>query len=294
MPPPTRGDSTEPAIVKLMQAVQQFNQQVKATVGIFEAGIGQAMGDLQSGAAINTLAQRGENSNMHFSDNLVMSIKRLGCLLLRLIPKIYDTARVVRIVGLDDEPDLVKINQMFTENGQKCFYDIKNSSNYDVVVDTGPTFASRKAEQSEQMMKFAAVQPQLMPVIADLLAGNMDWDATGALKDRIQQWQAATMPFLHPANDQAALSPQARTMLQQLQQKLQEANQHVATLSQAYNQEKYKNDTQAVANQGKERLAMIKAITDLRIKAIDLQAQAMSERNSDGTGGRQGPVEAYQ
>jgi hypothetical protein len=206
-------------------------------------------------------------------------MKRLGCLILRLIPKIYDTARTVRIVGLDDEEDLVKINQLFTENGHDKKYDIKNCGGYDVVIDTGPTFASKKAEQSESMLKFAAVEPQLMPVIADLLAGNMDWDSAGTFKDRIQQWQTQSMPWLHAAQGQPQMDPKTRVMFQQLQQQLTVANQHVGTLTQAYQQEKTKNDTHQIAHNSKIQAIYVKEMFALQKQKISLIAERQNTQD---------------
>lgn len=279
LPPPQRGDAIEPAIQQLMAAAQMQNQNIKATIGIYEAGIGQSMGERQSGAAIQTLAQTGEQSNFHFSDNLVLSMKRLGCLILRLIPKIYDTARTVRIVGLDDENDLVKINQMFSENGQQKNYDIKNAGCYDVVVDTGPTFASKKAQMSESMLKFAAVDPQLMPVIADILAGNMDWDTAGTIKDRIQLLQSQTMPWLHPQDGQQQLPPQVRVMVQGLQKQLQAAQaagQHVQGL---YAQEKMKNDTNLISHQAKTQQLYIKEMFALQKQRNQIIAERQTTQD---------------
>jgi Phage P22-like portal protein len=278
IPPPQRGDAVEPAIQMLMAAGQQFNQDIKSTVGIYEAGMGQGIGDRQSGAAIQTLAQNGEMNNFHFSDNLVMSMKRLGCLILRLIPKIYDTPRTVRIIGLDDESTLVRVNQLFNQNGVAKKYDLTTEAEYDVVVDTGPSFASRKAEQSESMIKFGAVEPQIMPIIADLIASNMDWDQSGAIKERIQQWQTAQFPWIH-YDDNMNLPPQAKVALQT-------ANAHIATLQQAvthsqqmYAAEKFKNDTNAIAHASKERVEQIKSITSLQLKRMDLIQQALADKD---------------
>jgi hypothetical protein len=273
-PPPQRGDAIEPAVQGMMNMVGLMSSQIKQTVGIYEAGMGQSVGDRQSGSAIQTLAQNGEMTNFHFSDNFVLSMKRLGTLITRLIPKIYDTARTVRIVGLDDEPSLVKINQIFSQNGADKKYDLTANASYDVVIDTGPTFASRKAEQSQAMLKFAAVEPQIMPVIADLIARNFDWDTTGAVADRIVEWQTMTMPQLHAnANSSANLTPQAKVVLQQSAQALAQAHQQIQQLTQLYQQEKYKNDTQAVQHASKEKQIQMKGIIDLTLKRQDLLAE---------------------
>jgi hypothetical protein len=198
-----------------------------------------------------------------------------------LIPKVYDTARTVRMLGLDDEPSLVQINQMFSKNGANKQYNIKDAFNYDVVIDTGPTFATKKAEQAESMLKFAAVEPQLMPVIADLLVSNMDWDTTGALKDRIQLYQSQTMPWLHPAanNAMANLPPQARVMFQQLQQQnsqLQAAGQHVQQL---YAAEKMKNDTNLIAHQAKTQQLYMKEMFALQKQRNALIAEMQQTKD---------------
>jgi hypothetical protein len=279
--PPSRGDAVEPAIQALLMGGQKFSQDIKSTVGIFEAGIGQGIGDRQSGDAIDSLAQRGENNNFHFSDNLVLSMKRMGCLILGLIPKVYDTARTIRWVGLDDQEDLVKINQMFTKNGQTKMHDIKSATSYDVVIDTGPTFATKKAEQADSMLKFAAVEPQLMPVLADLLVGNMDWDSAGTIKDRIQLFQSQTMPWLHAAQNgqMPNMDPKTRVMFQQLQQQnqqLQQAGQHVQQL---YAQEKMKNDTNLIAHQAKTQQLQMKQVFELQKQRNALIAEQQNTRD---------------
>jgi Phage P22-like portal protein len=276
--PPARGDSIEPAIQMFMAGAQKFNQDIKSTVGIFEAGLGQGIGDRQSGDAIDSLAQRGEMNNLHYADNVVLSMKRLGCLILRLIPKIYDTARTVRIMGLDDENDLVKINQMFTEGGQSKMHDMSKGA-YDVVIDTGPTFATKKAQQTESMLKFGAIEPAMMPFIADLLVGNMDWDTAGVMKDRIQQVQAAQYPWLHAQDGQQNLPPQAKIAIQNLQKQLQASQQAGQHVQQLYAQEKMKNDTNLIAHQAKTQQLYMSQMFELRKQQNKLIAESQSAKD---------------
>jgi Phage P22-like portal protein len=277
--PPQRGDAIEPAIQMLMQGAQMFDGMIKKTVGIYEAGLGEAMGDRQSGIAIDTLAQKGEQTNFHFSDNLVMSMKRLGCLVLRLIPKVYDTPRAVRIINPDDSAELVKINQSFGQNGEQKYIDMTTDENYDVVVDTGPTFATKKAEQSESLLKFLAINPQLAPLLMDLVAKGMDWDISGAVAERIEALQAQQMPWLHQLDNMDDVPPQAKSMIGQLVTQLQQANQHIQALNQGYQLEKAKNDTNAVAHASKERIEQLKAITKLSTERMKLAGQMQQSQD---------------
>jgi hypothetical protein len=279
LPSPTRGDNAEPAIQAFMAGIQEFNQAIKSTIGIHEAGVGQTVGERQSGAAIMTLAQQGMMNNLHVSDNLVMSIKRLGCLILRLIPKVYDTQRAIRIINPDDSAEIVKINQIFTEGNQQKHFDIAGAGGYDVVIDTGPGFATKKAEQAEQILKFGAANPAMMPVIMDLIAKTSDWDTGGAIAERVQLWQSANLPYLHTDDGQQPLPPQARVAMGKLQQQLKEAQTHINTLQQAYQQEKYKNDTSAVEQAGKLRQIQIQGMYDLALKKMDLLQQTQGSKD---------------
>jgi len=281
LPAPTRGDAIEPAVQQMMAGAAMMSQSIKATIGIYEAGLGQTVGDRQSGNAIDTLAERGEINNFHFSDNLVMSIKRLGKLLVRLIPKIYDAPRTVRMVGLDDEADLVKINQMFAENGQMKEYNIKDCTGYDVVIDTGPTYASKKSQMVDNMLKFASIEPTLMPFLADLIAKNMDWDTTGAVSERIQLVQAQQFPWLVQSQqgDIAKLPPEAKAMIMTLQKQLQSTQQAAQHVQGLYAQEKNKNDTQAIAHQAKLQQVYVKEMFDLQKQRDKLVAEAQQTRD---------------
>lgn len=276
---PTRGDAVEPAIQMFLQAAGVFEGMIKKTVGLYEANLGQGLGERQSGDAIDSLAQRGEQNNFHFSDNLVLSMKRLGCLILRLMPKVYDTPRAVRIINPDNSAEVVKINQTFGQNGEQKIYDMTSNENYDVVVDTGPSYATAKAQQTDSLLKFLAINPQLAPVLMDLVAKGMDWDVAGAVADRIVALQAQQMPWLHQMDGMDNVPPAAKAAIGQLQAQLQQSNQHVQTLNSAYQQEKTKNDTQVVAHASKERIEQLKAITKLSAERMKLAGQLQQSQD---------------
>jgi hypothetical protein len=279
IPAPQRGDAAEPAIQGLLEASQKFDQDISKTVGIFEAGVGQTVGDRQSGVAIETLAERGEQNNLHVSDNLVLSMKRLGCLIVRLIPKVYDTPRAIRIVNPDETAEVVKINQIFTKNGQQMTYDMTTGENYDVVIDTGPTFATQKSENMDQLLKLAGTNPQMAPLIMDLIASNMDSTISGELVKRIQLLQAQTMPWMHQADGMDNFPPAAKAAIAQMQAQMSQAAQQIQKLGQMYQTEKIKNDTNAIAHQSKERITQIKAITDLQLKKMDIVSEMIQSHD---------------
>jgi len=69
------------------------------TTGIrFSATLSERMYD-ESGRALKELRERGELGSFHYIDNLSRAIRHAGRILLDLIPKVYGTARVVRVLG---------------------------------------------------------------------------------------------------------------------------------------------------------------------------------------------------
>jgi hypothetical protein len=215
---PQRADQTG-QIADLLAAAQKFENDLKATVGIYDAGLGSTPND-QSGVAIKTLAQQGQNSNYHFSDALARGIQRLGYLLLRLIPKIYDTPRVVRIIGEDGSEKLVRINQIFSENGEQKQHNL-DEGEYGVAVSAGPAYATRKQQSLEQIIKLCGADPALLPVVQDIIMGEMDFDKAPVIQERLRKLLAMRMPGLLEEEGQMKLPPQAQAALSQQNQIIQ-------------------------------------------------------------------------
>jgi hypothetical protein len=99
----------------------------------------------------------------------------LGKVLVDLIPKIYDTERVVRILGKDGAQKIIKINSEQPNEDGKIF-DVRNGK-YDIYVDTGPSFASQRKENAEALTTLLGVlPPEKGTAIAHLAVENMDWE----------------------------------------------------------------------------------------------------------------------
>jgi hypothetical protein len=98
-PPPAR-QSWVPDITAIVAAIQQSDNDLKATTGFYDASLGER-GPEQSGRAILARQKQGEIGSVHFSDNLTRAQWALGRQLLDLIPKIYDAPRILRIKGSD-------------------------------------------------------------------------------------------------------------------------------------------------------------------------------------------------
>lgn len=86
--------------------MQSAAENMKAILGIFNA---QGEDNEASGRAILARQKQSDIGSFHFIDNLSRGIRHGGRVILDLIPKVYSTQRVIRIVGQDGTQQAVKI-----------------------------------------------------------------------------------------------------------------------------------------------------------------------------------------
>lgn len=269
IPPPTRADQTG-QIQDLLAAAQKFEDDLKATIGIYDAGLG-ATPNEQSGVAIKTLAQQGQNANYHFSDNLVRSIQHVGRILVNLIPKIYDTPRVVRMVDADGKVSNVAINQIFEKNGEATAYYL-TEGDYGVTIDVGPAYANSKQAAVEQMLEMARVNPNILPFIQDIIAGNMDFNGKKVVQDRLQKLLARTAPEMLEGTPQADVPPQALAAMQQQSVVIKQLSDELMALQQEYQKTKSLLDNKIIEHQ-----------QDMELEDLRFRNQMLLQKNkSDG------------
>ena len=223
-PPPIRQQPEAPP-TGITTALQGLNADLMAVVGIYDPS--QLPQGMQSGKAIQGQQMQVDMVNYHYFDNLTRSISHVGTIILDLVPKIYDTQRVMRIIGDDGKPDLVNINQPgVDEQGvQKILNDV-TVGQYDVVMDTGPGYNSKRSEAVESMMTLLAADPNLMQTAGDLIFRNMDFPGADVVADRL----AAANPMAQ-IDDKSPIPPQVQMQLkandaqmQQMQQEIQRLN----------------------------------------------------------------------
>jgi hypothetical protein len=278
--PPTRADQTG-QINDLLAAASKFEGDLKATIGIYDAGLG-ATPNEQSGVAIKTLAQQGQNSNYHFSDALQRGIQRLGYLLIRLIPKIYDTARVVRIIGDDSQERLVKINQIFVEGGEQKMHDL-GAGEYGVAVSAGPAYATRKSQALEQIIKLVGGDPAVMPFIQDILVGEMDFDKAPVIQERLRKLLALKAPQLLEQDEQAPVPPQAQAAIAQQQNIIQSLTQELQAMQQELQKLHFEKATKQIDHEQQKAIIVLKNQADLAVEQARAQVATLKAENENKT-----------
>lgn len=202
---------------------------IKATTGMYDASLGQRSNET-SGRAILARQREGDVGTFHFQDNLSRAIRHGGRILLDLIPKVYSTARVVRTLGPDKKSKVVKIGPREEgapqpPPGAERIYDL-SVGRYDLAVDAGPSFTTRREEAASQMMELIRVMPAAAPLIGDLLAQSLDWPGAQDIAKRLktmlppqlQQPEEGAQPQPGqpgPQGGAPAIPPQAIELLKQ-------------------------------------------------------------------------------
>jgi len=205
----------------IMAAADGINQDMQAILGIFDPS--QQLAGNMSGKALNGQQQQVDLTNFHYYDNLTRSIRHTAKIILDLVPTVYDTARVMRIIGDDGQPDLVEINkQAQDEQGVEKILNDVTVGEYDVVMDTGPGYNSKRQEAVETMIPLLSKDPQLMNVAGDLIFRNMDFPGADVIADRL----AASNPMAQ-IDDKSPIPPQVQMQLKQSQATIQQLQQQL-------------------------------------------------------------------
>ena len=247
-PPPQRLQP-EPPPQGLMAAAAGITADLQQVVGIFDPS--QLPTGNISGKALQGQQQQVDMTNFHYYDNLTRSIRQCGRVILDLIPKIYDRERVLRIIGDDGKPELLTINRYGPdEDGVNRVLNDVTIGEYDVVMETGPGYNSKRSEAVDSMMAVIAADPTLMPQIGDLVFRNMDFPGAETIADRL----AVNNP-LAQVDDKSKIPPQVQMQLKQQAAQLQQAQQTIQQLQVII---KDRTDTEQIKQDGANKRELMK------------------------------------
>ena len=193
----------------VMQEALMAADDMKGTIGMYDPSLGQKSNEV-SGIAIAQREQQADTGTFHYVDNLNRAIAYAGRILVDLVPKIYDTERQIRILNPDMTQQFVQINREYMdENGKIKLYDL-SVGRYDVYVEAGPSFATKRQEAVDFLLKLIDVYPAAAPALADLVAQNVDLAGADEAVERLKAL-AQSQGLLGPAQG----APGAPGQLQQ-------------------------------------------------------------------------------
>lgn len=269
VPPPAR---EQPPVMAqaYLSGMQIAAEEIKMVSGQYDPSQGNNPLD-QSGVALRMQQRRGDGATSHFSDNLAKAIRYTGKILIDLVPKIYDTPRIIRILGEDGTDETVQIDpnlqrsmqEIQTREGevQRIFNPMVGE--YDVVADAGPSYATRRDEAFDAMSVMLQQQPQFMGVFGDLYFRAANFPMAEELAERVKRTIPPDVLGEGPSQDLQA----AQAQIQQLQSQLASA---MSALADADKDKKDRGDIHAIDS--------YKAVTD----RLDKLLKAISDNPGAG------------
>lgn len=267
----------EPPPAGVMAAAQALSADLMAVIGIYDPA--QLPSGNISGKALQGQQQAVDMTNYHYYDNLTQSIAYTGRIILDLIPQIYDTERVMRIIGDDGKPELVTLNQQGQdEQGIAKILNDVTVGEYDVVMETGPGYNSKRQESVDAMLGMLQADPTLMQTAGDLIFRNMDFPGAEIIADRM----AAANPMAQ-IDDKSPIPPQVQMQLKASQAQVQQMQQQIQQMQIAMQQrqdiEQVKQD-----NENKRKLMDVTARahnteTMAEVKVHDQNTRAITSQN---------------
>jgi hypothetical protein len=189
--PQRQGYAGVPAGV--IQETLSANDDMKSIMGIYDASLGNRSNET-SGRAIRARQMEGDTATFHFIDNLSRAIRHAGRILIDLIPKVYSTERMIRVLGEDMKPENVQIGPtgqavqpQMDEMGQAIghIYDI-TAGKYDLTVKAGPSFGTRREEAREEIVEVIRAVPASAPILGPMYLRNSDWPGAEEAADKLE------------------------------------------------------------------------------------------------------------
>ncbi len=216
--------------------MQNIIQDTQMIMGVAQPNVlGTGGIPVQSGVGVQAQQEPGDVNTFHFIDHWHSAIEQTGRVILAMIPYVYTTEQVVKIIGADGvletatlnpnlpQPVVKQIGQTL-DGVEKVLSTSYNHmiGRYDVAISTGPSSATRKAEANKLMVAMVQADPTIMQKAPDLVVQSMDMAGADELADRLRK-------FLPPGvsdDDEAMVAQQ----LQQFAQENQQLKQQMAEM----------------------------------------------------------------
>jgi hypothetical protein len=217
-----------------IQGSQEALRDIQASLGMYQANLG-APSNETSGVAIESRKQQGEASTSHFQSHAAAAIAHVGRMILQMVPRLVDTRRQLRTLGIDGLPGSVMVDPQAQGAVQETSQGLTinpNIGKYDVRVVVGSAFNTQRTKAAEALNEIMARNPAMATIIAPFWAQMQDFPNS----DKLAQALAVVTPepvrqILQPNDDGAPKTSELMAQIDQLKQALQEATQiaHQAT-----------------------------------------------------------------
>lgn len=234
IPAPSRQQVTV-SLQNHIQAAQQALADIEASIGMYQANLG-APSNETSGVAIDARKEQGEASTSHFPQNLAASLGQVGRVCLQMLPRLIDTKRQQRIIGIDMAANSVTVDPEQAEPIVKTPEGITinpNIGKYDVRVVVGASFSTQRGQAQAALDSIMTKLPGLAPALAPMWAKQLDIPDSQRLSQVLMAMAPPEVRSILDPEAQSKETPDAlRQRISELEQGLQEAVGHAQAMQQ--------------------------------------------------------------
>ena len=278
VPPPAR---QEPAQIEagFSEFVQGMRSNLLAVSGMPNEPGADQQGVVVSGNAIDRRQFLSDQSHFQYYDNTTQAIAQCWRVITEWAPVYYpEPGRMQRIIGEDSTPQMVKLNEKVTEQGDdgSAIERIKNDlsvGKYDVVMDTGPGYETKREEGAENMIELVKIPP-LAELIAktgaDLVFRAIDHPYMQELADRLMAQNPEGLQKV-----MEGLSSRAKAVVQFLANENEQLKQALQAAQVEIKQGIQKEQISAAT---KIHDTNTKAETAIRVKEIEMGGKLLDSR----------------
>lgn len=288
LPPPQRIPAGVD-VTALTLAAQRMQQHVRQVMGQSDV-LQEEVRREQSGRAITARKQIQELGTSDYLENLGDGIVLTARIIMSMGAEIYDTPRIMRIVGDDEREQAIVTHlgpdqrgaaeQLMASKQIDTLVDLSGDpEDYDVAISAGRNYQTARQEAVEMIGTAITAYPPIAPVALPILFRNSDFEGA-------QEIAAKLEPQKEGKPDPQVLQQQN----QQLSQQLQQAMEYIKT-EQAKQQaqvEKTRLDNEAelaraeMDNATKLELERIRSTTSLQLEAMKAEAAQIAQEAALG------------
>ena len=214
----------------LMSQYQLAIEDLYTITGLYPTRMGE-QGNESSGVAIDARTRQGSYSTYVAFNSINRAIATGGEIVNEMIPRVYDTERVLALMTPDEGMKNITINKQADEYGERIENDIRKGS-YQVRLKPGPSYEGQKQESLMSLQQVLQADPEAFKLIADLFADNLPLSNSLEIKNRlktmvppaiIEAGKSGKMPQEHgPSPEQQAVQQQMQMQQQEMQFKAKE------------------------------------------------------------------------
>lgn len=211
-----------------LAGMETASKQIMMTSGQFENQLGM-MGNERTGKAINARQEQSDTAIYHFQDNYEDALISTGIQLIDLVPKIYDTKRVLHILSDDGVDYDLEIDPTLREGylehlrhdgevAKRIFN--PQIGRFDIAATVGPEYGSKRQETADALTLILTQAPDLVHIIGDLLLNSLDFDKASEAAARLRRMVPAMALGKGPTAQEQQLQAQVTALSAELAKSL--------------------------------------------------------------------------